>query len=54
VDVDRATPGGVEDGLRQDLAECGDDRHIGAERSKTVGPLGTAQAGRLQDLDAGR
>jgi hypothetical protein len=54
VDVDRATPGGVEYGLRQDLAERGDDRHVGAERPKTVGPLGVAQAGRLQDLESGR
>ena len=53
VDVDRAAPGCVEHGLRQDLAERGDDRHVGAERAQALGPLGIAQARRLQDPEPG-
>jgi len=51
VDVDRAAARRVEHGLRQDLAERDNDRHVGAERPQAIGPLGIAHAQRLEDLE---
>ena len=51
--VDRAAPGRVEHGPRQDLPERDDDRHVGAERAEALGPLGITHSRRLEDLEPG-
>jgi hypothetical protein len=54
VNVDRAARRRVEHGLRQDLSEGDDDGDVGAERAQPLGPLGVAQARRLEHRQPGR